>query len=236
MNIIVPNRLDELTLGQYQHFQKLEGDEDFLGRKMVEIFCDIKMDVINKMKVSSITKINETLVKAFSSRPEFKMRFKMEGVEYGFIPNLDEITFGELHDIETTIGDWQKMNETMAVLYRPIVQKMGKRYRIKDYDADGLQIELMRKMPLDVVFGAVVFFCDLGMDLSRTFLTYLEKEMRSSSQASRSSLTDGGGFPYSILLLKEMLPDLMRFPGLTPPSPSPTSRSKKTKSKPKTRF
>jgi hypothetical protein len=229
MNIIVPNRLDELTLGQYQHFQKLEGDEDFLGRKMVEIFCDIKMDVINKMKVSSISKINETLLKAFSSRPEFKMRFKMDGVEYGFIPNLEEITFGELHDIETTISDWQKMNETMAVLYRPIVQKMGKRYRIKDYDADGLQIELMRKMPLDVVFGAVVFFCDLGMDLSRTFLTYLDKEMRSSSQASRNSLTVGGGFPYSILLLKEMLPDLMKFPGLTPPSPSPTSPSKKTK-------
>ena len=45
MNVIVPNRLKELTLGQYQHFQKLEGDEDFLGRKMVEIFCDIKMAV-----------------------------------------------------------------------------------------------------------------------------------------------------------------------------------------------
>ena len=120
MNVIVPNRLKELTLGQYQHFQKLEGDDDFLGRKMVEIFCNIKMDVIKKMKMASITKINETLLKAFSERPEFQMTFKMDGVEYGFIPNLEEITFGELHDIETTISDWQKMNETMAVLYRPI--------------------------------------------------------------------------------------------------------------------
>ena len=236
MNVIVPNQLKELTLGQYQHFQKLEGDDDFLGRKMVEIFCDIKMEVIKKMKVASITKINETLVKAFSERPEFQMTFKMEGVEYGFIPNLEEITFGELHDIETTIGDWQKMNETMAVLYRPIVQKIGKRYRIKDYDADALRAELMRKMPLDIVMGSMVFFCDLGMDLSKTFLKSLAKEKEINSVAKDNSLTDGAGFPYSILLLKEMLPDLMRFPGLTPPSPSPTSRSKKTKSKPKTRF
>jgi hypothetical protein len=229
MNVIVPNRLKELTLGQYQHFQKLEGDDDFLGRKMVEIFCNIKMDVIKKMKMASITKINETLLKAFSERPEFQMTFKMDGVEYGFIPNLEEITFGELHDIETTISDWQKMNETMAVLYRPIVQKMGKRYRIKDYDADALQAELMRKMPLDIVMGAVVFFCALGMDLSKTFLTYLEKEIRSNSQANRNSPTAGAGFPYSIHLLKAMLPDLMMYPGSTRPSPSPTSPSKKTK-------
>jgi len=233
MNIIVPNRLDELTLGQYQRFQKLEGDEDFLGRKMVEIFCDIKMDVIKKMKMASITKINEALLKAFSTRPEFKMRFKMDGVEYGFIPNLEEITFGELHDIETTIGDWQKMNETMAVLYRPIVQKMGKRYRIKEYDADALQAELMRKMPLDVVMGSMVFFCDLGMDLSKTFLKSLMKEKEINSAAKDNLQDDGDGFLYSIHLLKEMLPDLMKFPGLTLPSPSPTSPSKKTKQKPK---
>lgn len=233
MNIIVPNRLDELTLGQYQRFQKLEGDEDFLGRKMVEIFCDIKMETIMKMKISSIAKINQTLMKAFSSRPEFKMRFKMDGVEYGFIPNLDELTFGELHDIETTIGDWQKMNETMAVLYRPIIQKMGSRYRIKDYDADALRAELMRKMPLDIVMGSMVFFCDLGMDLSKTFLKSLAKEKEINSAAKDNLQDDGAGFPYSILLLKEMLPDLMKFPGLTLPSPSPTSPSKKTKQKPK---
>lgn len=233
MNIIVPNRLKELTLGQYQHFQKLEGDDDFLGRKMVEIFCNIKMEVIKQMKVASITKINETLLKAFSERPEFQMTFKMEGVEYGFIPNLDELTFGELHDIETTIGDWQKMNETMAVLYRPIIQKMGSRYRIKDYDADALRAELMRKMPLDIVMGSMVFFCDLGMDLSKTFLKSLAKEKEINSAAKDNLQDDGAGFPYSILLLKEMLPDLMKFPGLTLPSPSPTSPSKKTKQKPK---
>jgi hypothetical protein len=233
MNVIVPNRLKELTLGQYQHFQKLEGDDDFLGRKMVEIFCNIKMEVIKQMKVASITKINETLLKAFSERPEFQMTFKMEGVEYGFIPNLDELTFGELHDIETTIGDWQKMNETMAVLYRPIIQKMGKRYRIKDYDADALRAELMRKMPLDIVMGSMVFFCDLGMDLSKTFLKSLTKEKEINSAAKDNLQDDGAGFPYSILLLKEMLPDLMKFPGLTLPSPSPTSPSKKTKQKPK---
>ena len=222
MNVIVPNRLDEITLGQYQRFQKLEGDEDFLGRKMVEIFCGIKMDVINKMKVSSITKINETLLKAFSKRPEFQSTFKLDGVEYGFISNLDEITFGELHDIETTITDWQRMNETMAVLYRPIVQKMGKRYRIKDYDADALQAELMRKMPLSAAMGAMVFFCDLGMDLSRTFLTSLAKERQTNSAASPSSQDAGDGFLYSTLLLKGMLPDLMTFPNSTQPSHSPT--------------
>jgi len=218
MNVIVPNRLDELTLGQYQRFQKLEGDDEFLSRKMVEIFCGLKIDLISKMKVASINKINETLLKAFNERPKFQNTFKMDGVEYGFISSLEEITFGELHDIETTITDWQRMNETMAVLYRPIVQRMGKRYRIKDYEADSLQAELMRKMPLSVVMGAMVFFCDLGMDLSRTSLMSLVEESKINSVANPSSPEGGVGFPYSMLLLKGMLPDLMTYPNLTRPS------------------
>jgi len=38
LKVIVPTSLDEITLAQYQRFAKIEGDEEFLTKKMLEIF------------------------------------------------------------------------------------------------------------------------------------------------------------------------------------------------------
>jgi hypothetical protein len=58
----------------------------------------------------------------------------MDGVEYGFIPNLDDMSFGEYVDLDTYLGDWQNIHRAMAVLYRPIREKRGERYNIVPYE------------------------------------------------------------------------------------------------------
>jgi len=71
------------------------------------------------------------LLKAFSERPPLKQRFFIGKQEFGFIPSLEEITVGELNDIDTYISDWTKMHNAMAVLYRPITATFGNRYEIE---------------------------------------------------------------------------------------------------------
>ena len=221
MNVIVPNHLNEITLGQYQHFLRLEGDEEFISKKMIEIFCSIKMEVIQKMKVSSIEKISVILVKMLQEKGEFKPTFKLKEKEYGFIPILEDLTFGELHDLDQTMNDWQKMNEAMCVLFRPIEQRMGNRYRIKEWDGKMDLAETMKDVPMDVVMGAVVFFCNLGIDLSAAFLRYLAKqEGITTIPLKDNSLNDGDGFPYSILSPEVMQQNLIKHPNSPHPSPS----------------
>ena len=51
--IKVPNKLAEITLGQYQKFSKIytkDVDQDFLQKKMIEIFCGIPLADVNKIK------------------------------------------------------------------------------------------------------------------------------------------------------------------------------------------
>ena len=219
--MIVPNHLNEITLGQYQHFLRLEGDEEFISKKMIEIFCSIKMEVIQKMKVSSIEKISVILVKMLQEKGEFKPTFKLKEKEYGFIPILEDLTFGELHDLDQTMNDWQKMNEAMCVLFRPIEQRMGNRYRIKEWDGKMDLAETMKDVPMDVVMGAVVFFCNLGIDLSAAFLRYLAKqEGITTIPLKDNSLNDGDGFPYSILSPEVMQQNLTKHPNSPHPSPS----------------
>lgn len=205
MNVIVPNQMSEITLGQYQHFLRLEGDEEFLAKKMIEIFCDMKMDVIHKMKVSSIHKISTILANMLQEKPSFKERFTMNGVEYGFIPILEDLTFGEMHDLDQTMSDWQRMNEAMCVLFRPIESRIGKRYSIKEYDGKMSLAETMKHMPMDIAMGAVLFFCHLGNDLSRAFLLSLaKKEGIEITPLKANLLKDGAGFLSSIPWPMEM--------------------------------
>ena len=66
MKLIVPNKMSEIKLADYQKFVRLEGDDEFLSRKAVEIFCDLKMDVILQMKSSSLTSVTSILMNAFA--------------------------------------------------------------------------------------------------------------------------------------------------------------------------
>lgn len=221
MNVIVPNHLKEINLGQYQHFLRLEGDEEFLAKKMIEIFCGIKMDLIHKMKVSSISKISAILGNMLQEKVEFKPTFKIKDQEFGFIPILEDLTFGELHDLDQTINDWQKMNEAMCVLFRPIEQKMGNRYRIKEWDGKMDLAETMKDMPMDVVMGAVVFFCNLGIDLSAAFLRSLAKQEGIKTIPLKGNLLkDGDGFPFSILSQEVMQQNSIKHPNSRHHSPS----------------
>ena len=160
--IKVPNKLAEITLGQYQKFSKIytkDVDQDFLQKKMIEIFCGIPLADVNKIKYNSIQKVIEVILKMFNERPKLKKTFRLGNIDLGFHPQLSEMTFGEFVDADTFSGDWETMDKAMSVLYRPIKDKFNDRYLIEDYD--GETKEFMKQMPLDVAFGAIFFLSNL---------------------------------------------------------------------------
>ena len=206
--VIVPNSLNEITLAQYQKFLKIQDnndDESFLAIKMIEIFCGIRSDLILKMRATSIRDITNVLSEMFKETPPLVKEFTMNGVDYGFIPNIEEMTFGEYVDLDTYIGDFDNIEKAMGVLYRPIIQRYSDKYLIEEYKGD--KSDLMKDMPMDAVLGSIVFFYHLGMDLSRTMLSYLQEEEMNSAQ--RQILEEnGGGINQFTDSLREILEDL----------------------------
>jgi hypothetical protein len=160
MKLIVPNKMSEIKLADYQKFVRLEGDDEFLARKAVEIFCNLKIDVILQMKAASLTKVSSILMNAFNERPSLTQRFKMDGKEFGFIPSIEEITVGELNDVDQYISDWSQMHRAMSVLFRPVVATFGNRYEIEKYEGSEKYAEKMKEMPLDVSDWSDAFFLD----------------------------------------------------------------------------
>ena len=112
---------------------------------------------------------------------KLKRIIEIEGIEYGFYPDLDSITLGEYADIETFIkgGIENNLPELMAVLYRPIKEKKNDIYVIDAYDGNiRLRTEEMKKMSAEQVQSALVFFYNLGKELSEILPLYLMEQLK----------------------------------------------------------
>ena len=176
VEVYIPDTLSEITLGQYQKYLKIQSqneDENFLAIKMIEIFCGLRGDTILALKAKSIRNITSILTKMFEEKPPLVKHFDMNGQSYGFIPNLQDMSFGEYIDLDTFIGDMENIHKAMAVLYRPIKVKDKERYLIEDYK--GEETDIMKSMPMDAVLSSILFFYHLGMDLSKAMLNSLEE-------------------------------------------------------------
>ena len=210
IKINVPESLHDITLGQYQEYlvaQEKIDDDYQLGSRMIEIFCNIPVKDVFQFRMSHITSIQKTLIKIFENKTETLInRFTVHNIEFGFMPSLDEMTFGEYVDIDTYIKDWKQMHKAMAVLYRPIDTKYDDRYSIVNYD--GKETNIMKDMPLAVCFSSIVFFYNLGIELSQIMMGYMEMMTPTQRQELEALELNGGGISQFSHSLKVMLEDL----------------------------
>ena len=212
VEIKIPNKLSELTLGQYQKFSKIytkDADQDFVQKKMIEIFCKIPLADVDKIKYSSIKKVINVITKMFNQQPKLKNIFNLDGVDYGFHPKLADMTFGEFVDADTFAGDWETMDKAMSVLYRPVKDNFKGSYLIEDYD--GETKEFFKEMPLDVAFGAIFFLSNLRSELIQLILHYSAEEMKKNLMPKQILDLNGDGTVHSIVSLKKMLQSLKKL-------------------------
>ena len=207
IEINVPTSLNEVTLGQYQKFLKIAENNpegSFLEAKMIEIFCGIPLSESYKLKMSSAAAIVDILNELLSQTPKHLERFKMNDIEFGFVPDLDELSLGEYIDLDNNVSKWEQMHIAMNVLYRPIkTSKVGK-YNIEEYDIN--DPEKMKEMPLGAAIGSVFFFLNLGLELSKhTIHSSTNQKQMETIQEQLTSELNGDGTPPFMDSLEGML-------------------------------
>lgn len=215
LQVTIPTSLKEITLDQYQRFMEIvqnNPDSDFLQLKMLEIFCNIPLKLVNQMALKDVNEIVLSLNEMLKTECKLQTIFKLGNTNFGFIPNLDEISLGEFSDLDNYFGKWDKMHNAMAVLYRPITEKYKDKYLIEEYNGTITYCDVMKHMPMDVVMGAMVFFYNLSNELLKSSITYLENNKEVKDLIEKHNLEQNGdGIVHSMLSLKVMLEDLMKY-------------------------
>jgi hypothetical protein len=217
VEIDVPSKLSDLTLEQYQVFMRLVDKEDsyeFIHQKMIAIFCKIKLSQVVYFNASSINETVDHLNGMFDAEKKFIHRFELGGKEFGFIPSLEDMSFGEYIDLETNIGDWDTVHKAMAVMFRPIVRTKGDKYEIEPYEGTATYSEVMLYAPLDVVMGSMVFFYNLRNELLMATLHSLEVDtLKMVTRKKNSSASPGDGINLFTPSLEETLQSLKQLHG-----------------------
>lgn len=217
MKVSVPTSLNDISLRTYQKLQKaIESAKDPLKYELeamqikISIICNLTKEQVYNIEMVDIWKISRKIDEVLRQSAEHILKFELEGKTFGWIPNLDEMNYGEFIDLNDNISEWESMHIAMGVLYRPIVEsdKEG-RYNIENYDGDKYK-DILLDMPMNVVVGSMVFFWNLGIDCVKAILKSLDqKEMNFQKQLNL--VESGVGLQHSMNLQTEMLQNLMKL-------------------------
>jgi len=190
LTITYPESWAEVKYSQYLKYYKAikpyEGTDDY-NRVSVEAaalhFCKVPAELLYQLPQASFDRITETLNTLFESAPKLVLsnQFTVDDTTYGFIPALDEMSYGEYLDLVsyTQKNMWDNIPIIFSILYRPVDKQLGKQYTIQPYTGtDDARIDLFKHiLTMDVVFGATAFFLGLQKDLLIGTLAYFQENL-----------------------------------------------------------
>ena len=211
INIKIPETLNEITLEQYQRFEKLIANNEpseFVNQKTIEIFCNIDLKDVARIRIADVTDILNHLNTLLQTKPKLTNTFKLGVYEFGFIPKLEDITAGEFIDLETNLSSTETLNKAMAILYRPITNKTKHYYNIEKYESSDKYAEVLKYMPLDIALGSMLFFYHLHNDCVNGLRDYIQNEANQSEQVSKLLEENGVGTNHFTQQLEEIFSTL----------------------------
>lgn len=198
MKIVLPENISEITLEQFQKYSVLLERKDLddfqLKKRKLSIFTGIKYKDLDNIDQSDFDEILQQIDISLNVDAGFKDRFEMNGIEFGFIPNFDKMTTKEFVDLSLyPVSEIETYHKLMAILFRPVKNKdpFGS-YKIKNYNGTEKYAEMMKQTPMNIVNGALVFFCSLASELQNSTERYIQEELKRVEMLATTSRSGDG--------------------------------------------
>ncbi len=167
----VPTSYGDISLKKWLTLQKemlnYEGNDEAIGALMLYHLCGLDPIYLKGIAVEHYNQIKTELGNFLQNVELPLQRFiTIDGVEYGFEPNLSKMAYGAYADVSKynsiSIDDnWAKI---MNILYRPVTKKKGEMYSIETYTGKE-DYEKFLEVGMDVHFGALFFLLNLQSNL-----------------------------------------------------------------------
>lgn len=235
-----------LTLEGYYVLQELlkdpqPGDE----YEIVSVITECPISDLKKLKLSDWiiiwdqTQLEiEDLLKADD---EIAKEITFEGVRYA-LPSIEEMTIGEFADLEILYSQQnidKKLEEIVAILYRPVISPEGKPVQIEEYDSKTAaeRAKAFLKLPVGTIKSINVFFSQYVKSSIKNTLESLVQmpEMKmlpiEQQEMLRNLLQQESGGESSIPLLEKTLSNFQKQRHLVYEVASTGSLGKPTKLK-----
>jgi hypothetical protein len=210
MKISVPTHINDITLEQYQKFALInteEQDKEFFMFKTIEIFCGVDIALVSKMRLSDAESISNEVLEVLQQNVPFTNKLELDGVKYGFIPDLQAISLGEFIDLEEGLSKDKDFHKAASVMFRPIVKEFGELYTIEGYEANTEMHHVMKQAPVGIISAAIVFFYNIAKELLKASQDFSSQEKAEAMTILEklNSQRNTGGLTLSTLYAEAML-------------------------------
>ena len=183
VKLTIPDKWSDITIETYQKYVEIQegkGSEKNKTIKSLALLCNTSDIIVKKMAYKDLLDIMGIIKKMIDTEPDkeqFRKVFKFKDEEYGFCPNLSNISTGEYIDLESYCKEpIENLHTIMSILYRKINFSRGERYSIEEYNPDEFKEELFKDCPMDIALGSLGFFLTLGEKLARISHSYLQDQ------------------------------------------------------------
>ncbi len=181
ISIVVPKAWSAITLKKYIELSKdlksFEGEEDAQTAALFFHLCNLEPLILPKIDAETFLRIKDDLYSFLSDNQlPLQQKLTINGVKYGFYPNLSKIEYGAYVDISkyNEMELDEKWAEVMSILYRPITKEIGSLYEVEPYSGK-IDREMWLDVGMDVHFGAWFFFINLSKELLKGILNYTKE-------------------------------------------------------------
>jgi len=182
IEIKIPTSYADISLKKWLALQKdiksYQDNDEAVGAVMIYHLCGLDANYLKGLPIEAYNTIRDEL-NGFINNVQLPLQriITIDGIEYGFEPNLSKMAYGAYADISKfqTIeidDNWAKI---MNILYRPIEKKKGDMYSIKQYAGES-DYEKFLNVGMDVHFGTLFFLLNLQIDLLNFTLNFLKVE------------------------------------------------------------
>ena len=220
LEITIPESWADIKLSQYLAYAKAlkpyEGSEDYavvIYEKAINHFCGLSTEELKKLPVDSYKGLIGFIDDLFAQETNLPVavNFEIGDTKYGFLPKLDDMTYGEYLDLSTYSKDlWQNLPTFISIIYRPVTKEDKKgRYEIQPYAGTNEDtVELFKHaLTMDIAWGAINFFTRLQRDLLKGTVTFLIQNLKMIEKDSQllETLTKNGGDISVLQSCREMI-------------------------------
>ena len=212
IEITVPNDFSAITLKQYTQLQKdldtHEGDTEAQDAFLVYNLTGMTPDMVKELDGNVISNIRKDLTTLLGKTDyPLQRNITIDGVDYGFEPNLSQMPYGAYLDISSFENiqlndDWPTI---LSILYRPVKKRKGALYEIEQYNGvEPWDEDKWWEVGMDFHFGCFFFFIRLYKDLVKGTLSSLKKQ-EGISPNIKSILEESGEVIQQLSNLQEKI-------------------------------
>jgi len=180
IKILMPETWADITLKQYLALQydleAYKDDEEAVMSFMMVHLCRLSVEEISGLSRTSYNELKQSILSFVNNTENELARFiTIDGIEYGFEPNLANMSYGAYCDMTRydSIAIDKNWPKIMNILYRPVDKKgMGETYSIQKYITN-TNSDKWLDVTMDKHFGCFFLFVNISMDLLNATLNSL---------------------------------------------------------------